>query len=310
VGPGTNNPRETFDVESATTTAQRPGTPVRERGWAPTVILCVAVLLAAGGVVVARPLAAGASPGIHGRSKAVRRAQTVSEVTSPIAVSPNWSGYVSSAPSVNDGSFNQVSAEWTEPRVTCPRKNAWTLFWVGFDGWPATDGTVEQGGTSARCLNGVAQYSAFYEMWPTQAVTTTFPINALDTIEASVAYSSSTGVFTITVTDVTTGASRTEYPTCPTSCSRTSAEWIAESPSHFGTDSWFPLADYGTVRFTSATATNDQGASGPISFTPTWSASGIERRAGGAKPKAEVSALWNAGTTSTFSDTWQPSRGR
>ena len=133
---------------------------------------------------------------------------------------------------------------------------------------------------------------------------------ALDTIEASVAYSSPTQVFTITVTDVTTGASQTEYPTCPTSCSRTSAEWIAESPSHFGTDSWFPLANYGTVKFTSATATNEQGTSGPISFAPVWSASGIERKAGGTKPEAEVSGLSNGATTSTFSDTWQPRRAR
>jgi hypothetical protein len=58
-----------------------------------------------------------------------------------------------------------------------PQTNAWTLFWVGFDGWPSSDASVEQGGTSARCVNGVAQYSAFYEMWPTAAVTPMFSVS-------------------------------------------------------------------------------------------------------------------------------------
>ena len=279
-----------------------------EAGWGPTILLCVALILAALVIVVANPLAAGAAPsGTHVRAARAggRHAPAVSEVTAPIAVSPNWSGYVSYAPSVNDGSFNQVSAQWVEPVVSCPRQDAWTLFWVGFDGWPTTDGSVEQGGTSARCLGGVAQYSAFYEMYPRQAVTDTFPIHALDTIEASVSFSNATQVFTITVTDLTTGQSTTETPTCQTACPRTSAEWIAESPSHFGTRRWFPLADYGTVKFTSATAMNAQGASGPISFSPQWSASGIERVAGSTKAEAKVSALLEAGSTSSFSDTWK-----
>ena len=78
--------------------------------------------------------------------------------------------------------FTEVSADWTQKPVTCPRNDAWTLFWVGFDGWPSTDASVEQGGTSARCVNGVPHYSAFYEMWPTHAVTTVFAVQPDDQI--------------------------------------------------------------------------------------------------------------------------------
>jgi hypothetical protein len=287
--------------------------PVEDRSWGPTILLCVAVLLAAVIVVVAKPLsAAAASPHHHvhlgARRAGARHAQDVSQVTTPSATSPNWSGYVSYAPIGNDDSFDQVSAEWTEPKVSCPKKNAWTLFWVGFDGWPSTDRSVEQGGTSAQCVDGVPRYSAFYEMWPTDAVTTMFPIDAGDQIEAGVVYSSTTNDYLITVTDLSTSPveSMTETEPCPTTCARTSAEWIAESPAHFGTSTWFPLANYGTINFTSATATNTLVASpGPISNPSVWSATSIERVAGAAQPVAKVFGLENIGDTSSFSDEWK-----
>ena len=80
---------------------------------------------------------------------------------------------------------------------------------------------------------------------------------------------------------------------------------MAESPSHFGTDTWFPLADYGTVTFTSATAADANGDSGPISNPVAWNDSGIERVAGTHKALAKVSALQNSGSASAFNDTWQ-----
>jgi hypothetical protein len=133
--------------------------------WGPTILLCAAVLLSAVLLVVAKPLTAGAASARTHAPRSSTPAQgthQVSVVTPGVATSPNWSGYVAYATSVNDGSFNAVSASWTEPTVTCPKKDAWTLFWVGFDGWPASDRSVEQGGTSAQCFNGVPKYSAFY----------------------------------------------------------------------------------------------------------------------------------------------------
>jgi hypothetical protein len=289
--------------------------PARRRG--PTVLLAGAVLLTLLAVVAARPLTAGAAPAahihVHGSRAVTRQAQNISKITPGVATSPNWSGYVAYASSENDGSFNLVSAEWTEPTVTCPKKNAWTLFWVGFDGWPATepvmDRSVEQGGTSAQCVDGVPHYSAFYEMWPSDAVQTMFPIKAGDQIGASVIYSPSSNQFLITVSDSRDGQvvnSETDPETCGDNlaCPRMSAEWVAESPAHFGTDTWFPLADYGTMNFTSATATNEQGDQGPISYPTQWSDSGIERVAPAAKALATVYGLENTGTTSSFYDSW------
>jgi hypothetical protein len=154
-------------------------------------------------------------------------------------------------------------------------------------------------------VNGVPRYSAFYEMWPTFAVTPMFAISAGDQITAGVVYSPDTQQFLITVTDDTTATSLTQTESCPIglACARISAEWVAESPSHFGTNKWFPLADYGTVDFTDATATDAQGISGPISDSQ-WVNSGIERVAGSATALAKVSGLQSAGCCSTFADTW------
>lgn|GEM_PF-1623898 len=293
-----------------TMTTRGDTTPMTERGWGPTVVLCVAILLAAV-VVVARPLTAGAAPGRpHAdRKTAVGRAGRAAQVAPGVVTSPNWSGYVAYPEYGANGAFTDVSAEWTEPAVTCPEADAWTLFWVGFDGWPSTepavDQSVEQGGSSAQCVNGVPHYSAFYEMFPSDAVQPMFSISAGDQIYADVVYSATTDQFLITVTDLTKGHanSETEVESCPTgfACARSSAEWVAESPSHFGTHTYFPLANYTKIRFTEATAANAQ-SSGPIS-DGYWEDSGIERRAGPAQALAEVSPLKNSGYV--FSDIWR-----
>jgi hypothetical protein len=275
----------------------------------------VAVLLAAVVVVVVKTPTADAAARPHARVHghahaaviAARRAAQV-QVPPGLSRSPNWSGYVAYPNYGYDSSFNEVSAEWTQAAVTCPKKNAWTLFWVGFDGWSATplttvDRSVEQGGTSAQCVNGVPHYSAFYEMWPTHAVMPMFSVQPGDQIAANVVYADNQ--FLITVTDTTSNQTSTQAETCATdlACPRTSAEWIAESPSHFGTDNWFPLADFGTMDFTDATTTNTEGVSGPIADAQ-WQDLGIERIAGHRAAQARVTALENAGGTSTFADSW------
>jgi hypothetical protein len=262
-------------------------------------------------VVVAKPLTATAAS-THRQSTPTdrpdRSTETVSQVSPPVVASPNWSGYVAYSQQFSPVSFTQVSAHWIEPTVTCPKKDAWTLFWVGFDGWPNSDGTVEQGGTSAQCVNGIPRYSAFFEMWPAESVQTQFAVNPGDHISASVNYTPD-HTFVINVTDSDTGKFFNQTTTCAL-CARASAEWVAESPSHFGTNRWFPLANYGTMAFTQASAEAttsnypQQSVTGAISDTQ-WVSSGIVRKDGAAKPKANVSALQNVGASSSFSDTWK-----
>jgi hypothetical protein len=218
----------------------------------------------------------------------------------PTFTSRNWDGYTSYAPSAGATEFNAVHGRWVQPTVTCPKPDAWTVFWVGLDGW--FDNTVEQGGSSAQCVNGVPQYTTWWEMFPTNAITTVFTISPGDTIDATVTFSPTTQRYTITVRDVTTGRSFTQTPTCAANltCSRSSADWIAEDVGMFGGSGFFPLADYGTMRFSSSTATATGGHRGPISDA-TWQNSPVQEQSGGIT-YATASSL--DATGQSFTATW------
>jgi hypothetical protein len=116
-----------------------------------------------------------------------------------------WSGYVVQA---SGPTYTTVSASWVQPKVTCPKKSSpdppWTLFWVGLDGWSTTK-TVEQGGSEGQCQGGTVHYYAWWEMYPTNAIQSTFPIAAGDHISSSVAYSSTDDTYTVTIDDNTPG---------------------------------------------------------------------------------------------------------
>jgi hypothetical protein len=104
-----------------------------------------------------------------------------------------------------------VSANWIQPTVLCQpktRPNTWALFWVGIDGWSSFDGqTVEQGGSQAQCIGNSMHpvYSVWWEMYPTNEISTGFPIAAGDEISSQVVYSSAADTYTVTVDDMTSG---------------------------------------------------------------------------------------------------------
>jgi hypothetical protein len=213
--------------------------------------------------------------------------------------SRNWAGYVAYN-AAHSTDFNVVRATWVQRRVTCPQPNAWTVFWVGLDGW--WDGTVEQGGSSARCINGTPHYTLWWEMFPTNAIQTVLTIKAGDTVTASVTYQPATKVFVIFVKDVTTGASFTRSPKCGSglTCNRSSTEVIAEDVGMSGGGGYFPLANYGTIAFTGSSMTGIHGHTG--SFTdPNWQHASVVESGGGIT-YATVSALTNLGRN--FTATW------
>jgi hypothetical protein len=164
-------------------------------------------------------------------------------IRNTIGTSSNWSGYDSTA-----GPFTSVSASWTQPSVTCPtaKKNSYSSFWVGLDG----DGTstVEQTGTDSDCIRGNQTYYGWFEMYPAAPVNFTNPVKPGDAMHASVTYQSST--FKLVLTDQTRGWTQTITKSL-NSATRMSAEVIAEAPS---SGKVLPLADFGTVKFTSALA--------------------------------------------------------
>jgi hypothetical protein len=264
-----------------------------------TVIVAVAVATAVAGASAAvhRPARTGYAGTVDGLTR-----QPLGSRTSQQFTSRNWAGYVTYAAS-HGTDFDVVKATWVQPAVTCEAAGAWTVFWVGLDGW--WDNTVEQGGSSAQCsaAGGPASYALWWEMYPTNAIQTVLAINVGDTINASVVYSTSTSVFTIHVKDVTTGKGFTRHEMCGGGliCSRSSADVITEDVGQFGGGGYFPLADYGTMGYTNAHATDITGQKGSISSRH-WLNAAVTEASGGTT-YATVSPLASRGTA--FDVTWQ-----
>jgi hypothetical protein len=175
--------------------------------------------------------------------------------------SSNWSGYAVTG--AND-SVSDVRGSWIVPAIegTCPSKTTeYSSFWVGIDGYNSN--TVEQIGTDSDCQNGSPTYYAWYEFYPKFPHNIPITVHPGDTISAAVSYSSVTGKFMLTITDVTANESWSLSEKV-SNAKRSSAEWIIE-------DSGGTLPYFGTVKFgqdnTAVPLTCDAtvgGASGPM----------------------------------------------
>ena len=168
--------------------------------------------------------------------------------------SENWAGYIVQGQS---GAVTDVSAQWVVPSLTCGAQDTYAAIWIGIDG--STDRTVEQIGTEQDCVNGRALYYPWYEMFPRPPSNLLkLPIEPGHVIKADVKYTGS-NQFTMTITDVTTGQNFSTTRT-DKGARRRSAEWVVEAPASRGV---LPLADFGTIQISSATATVN-GHTGPI----------------------------------------------
>jgi hypothetical protein len=196
-------------------------------------------------------------------------------VTNP-SISLNWAGYAISGGSGVVRHFKHVSGSWVAPAATCtPGSTTYSAFWVGLGGLSEQSTGLEQTGTEADCdANGVAHYSAWYELVPAGPVTLKLAIAAGDTVSAAVSVDGTR--VTIHLVDETSGASvvkhlRLAHP------DTSSAEWIAEAPStceRSGSCRALPLTDFGTVDFSNATARTAHGLTGTISGSK-WLAQAI-----------------------------------
>ncbi len=185
----------------------------------------------------------------------------------------NWSGYVDVPSPGTTNTFTSVSGDWTVPTVTCTEgESAYSSAWIGIDGYSSS--TVEQDGTEADCLGGAASYDAWYEFYAAsgspvgdgyeeELSTTTYPVSPGDAMSASVSVSGTS--WTLKISDSTKNWKFTEGPITWAAPQKSSAEWIVERPEICSeTCSLTSLADFGSVTFTDATAT-ENGTSGPIS---------------------------------------------
>jgi hypothetical protein len=149
------------------------------------------------------------------------------QVSTTVTISENWSGYAVAGKK----QYNYVHSTFVQPAISCTGvADQWTSDWVGLDGY--NDQTVEQDGTFAWCGgsgNTTPKYQAWFEMYPAGSVSV-FNVHPGDVIDSSVTYSDSTGEFSLTVSDLTTGKTATDSAACST-CERASAEWIIERPA-------------------------------------------------------------------------------
>lgn len=212
-------------------------------------------LVAAGSLVVSGAASAHVAAH-HWKSVPMIRpkgSQTVAGNSKAVQLSLNWSGYAVTSTS----KFNYVHTEFVQPAVKCNgKKFSDASQWVGLDGF--NSGTVEQDGTDAHCVGPdhmTPVYHAWYEMFPAVSVPV-FQVKPGDVIDAQVTFKS--GLFTTTITDVTSGKSAATSARC-SQCERSSAEWVVERPVFCGDSACDKgilaiLPNFRTATFNNATA--------------------------------------------------------
>ncbi len=159
-----------------------------------------------------------------------------------------WSGYAASG---TEYAYNQASASFTVPTVTCTTDGLLGI-WVGLDGYAGSDDTVEQTGIGVNCASGTPVYTAWYENYPASAVDYSVTVEPGDNISAAVSYMSS-AKYSMQLIDSTRGWSENLIDETPQTDQDASAEVIVEQAEN-GTGGQLP--DYGQVSFTGAKLSN------------------------------------------------------
>jgi hypothetical protein len=202
------------------------------------------------------------------------------------ATSANWAGYV-----VTGKRFRHVSGTWVQPAATCTSGSGYSASWVGLGGNGQASQSLEQVGTEADCTpSGRSTITAWYELVPANMVTIRMGVHAGDTMSASVSVRG--GSVQVKLVDDSTGSrfARTLRMAAPDTGS---AEWIEEAPSECAGSQCvvLPLADFGAVSFSEASATTASGHTGTIA-DPAYHATPLDLapRAGGGGPFARETA--------------------
>lgn len=215
-------------------------------------------------------------------------------------VSHNWGGYAVRTKA--GGKFRKVAGTWVVRKPNCStRSPGYSAEWVGLGGFGQTH-RLEQTGTDVNCsAAGKRHYSAWYELLPAKARRISMAVHPGDTMSASVEVQGTS--VTIRMRNRTTGALFTKTTTMQ-SPDLSSAEWIVEAPSDCadGTNDCtvLPLANFGTIPFSAASATTRHGSPQPISHS-SFSAFKIKLRSDTGGYGATASALSSGGTAFSVS---------
>ncbi len=216
------------------------------------------------------------------------------------AASQNWAGYVAHS-NLGSGQFSSVSGSWVQPSVNSSTSQGYSAFWVGLGGSSGQSQALEQVGTSADTVNGQTQYYAWYELVPAPETRLDLAVHPGDHMTGKVSVSGST--VNISLSDQTTGQSVTKQLQM-SNPDTSSAEWIAEAPSSVsqdGSHQVLPLADFGNVTFTNASASGD-GHTGSVS-DPNWSLQQVQLSSPGGSGDWAGGGAGIAGDSSGFVST-------
>lgn len=251
------------------------------------------VYIAAGQVIstLGGPVDSGiwADVGSSGTILFERKVKGYSQVFRAVPISRTWAGYVSLGSNVTD-----VKGQWVVPSVSCSGGTQESATWVGIDGYPNTNPTVEQEGTAQACASGLPRYWSWYEIYPSAPVPTTMTVSPGNTITAETMYLGN-NQFELILHNLTTGGSFST--TQSIAASRSSAEWIEEAPLMSSGSIW-PLANFGTMQFTNAQATIG-GSTGALNSFGNLSLTMVNNSA---QVKAQPSGLGTGGDN--FTVTW------
>jgi len=155
----------------------------------------------------------------------------------------NWAGYLAT-----NGSYNGIGASWTIPTITGTTGTSISAddTWVGIGGVNSED--LIQAGTQAMNEgNGSINYTAWYELLPSDMVQVPLVVSPGNSIVVSLIENSS-NLWTINFHNNTTNQS---YSTSVNyTSSNASAEWIEEMPTLSSNNSLIPLDNFGSVQFT------------------------------------------------------------
>jgi Peptidase A4 family len=218
--------------------------------------------------------------------------------TSP---SSNWAGYAVSAadPSV-PVTYSSVSGTWVQPAASCTASSAaYSAFWVGLGGYSDSSQSLEQIGTETDCTAiGQPTYSVWYELVPAASIPVKLKIFPGNTISANVTVNGQLVIVKLKNLTRKTSFTKRLFMTSP---DVSSAEWIAEAPSTCTSSGnrcrTLPLANFGTVAFTSAKAL--AAGHGGVIVDVAWAATAIELRASTGAVPSDL-----ASDGASFSVTW------
>lgn len=195
--------------------------------------------------------------------------------------------------------YQKVTGHWSVPPASCsPGENSASAVWVGMTSGASDQSLLAQLGTDSDCQNGSPLYFMWWEMFPAVAVPLDRPLQAGDSVTASVTFQN--GSFQLSIDVPTEGVHFTTRH--GGSVGDTSiAECIVEAPTivdNLATNQGHvaQLTDFGQVSVNCQLNNNEPIATGPQDIL-------YQMQTNAGIAKATTSALDQGGTT--FTVQWQ-----